>query len=142
MIFDGGRNLDDPGLPPTHDLRWPLRVGRISSLIAGLVAAGTVAALFAINPLAAPGDDICRPGYAREHRLPPAQYYPIAEAAFARAGIPWAERRGYRLDHILPLELGGGWEPGNLQIQTIADAAAKDQLENRAHRMVCAGAVS
>lgn len=85
---------------------------------------------------------ICAPGYARAQRLPPARYYPIARTVFARDGIPWLERHGWILDHRVPLCLGGGWDMGNLQLQRPAEAAAKDRIEVRACREVCAGRLS
>ena len=87
-------------------------------------------------------DRICAAGYARAQRLRPEQYYPLAQAAYQRAGIPWSERRGHVLDHIVPLCLGGNWAPDNLQIQTVADAARKDRLEIAACREVCAGRIT
>lgn len=86
--------------------------------------------------------DICRPGYARSERLPPERYYPIAEEAYRRAGVPWEARHAYRVDHIVPLCLGGSWDQDNLQIQTTEAAAAKDRLEVAACRAYCAGEVS
>jgi len=38
-------------------------------------------------------------------------------------------RPGYIIDHILPLKRGGCDCPGNMQWQTIADAKAKDKVE-------------
>ena len=112
---------------------------RASSFLAGIVLVGAVAALWAPNMA---GPDICRYGYARSQRLGPAAYYPIAQEAYRRAGIPWVAREGHILDHKKPLCLGGTWDQSNLQIQTIADAAAKDVVERRACRSYCAGEIT
>lgn len=58
-------------------------------------------------------------------------------------GIDVARAREFELDHKLPIELGGHpRNPMNLWLQSWdgADGAhAKDKLENRLHRLVCAG---
>ena len=38
-------------------------------------------------------------------------------------------RRGYVIDHIVPLACGGTDAPGNLQWQTVAEGKAKDRTE-------------
>jgi hypothetical protein len=40
-------------------------------------------------------------------------------------------RRGYVVDHKVPLACGGSDSPGNMQWQTAADAKAKDKVERR-----------
>lgn len=140
MIFDGARQLDDPGLLPA---RQPARGTRLASVFAGLVAIGAIAGLWV--PASMGGDslaDICRPGYAREHRLPPDAYYRMAHAAYERAGIPWSERHTHTVDHVVPLCLGGSNDLDNIQIQTTEAARAKDAIEWRACRQVCAGEIS
>lgn len=48
----------------------------------------------------------------------------------------------FELDHKLPIELGGHpRNPANLWLQAWDGAHAKDKLENRLHRMVCAGKI-
>ncbi len=60
------------------------------------------------------------------------------------AGCPG---RGYELDHLISLELGGSNDPANLWPQP-ADAPGvigyhtKDVVENRAHAAVCRGRLS
>lgn len=159
MIWDGGReDWEERDRARAHARAgararptWRQRclaAGRTESFVVGLLMAGVVGAFGYAAVTSAEMRDgataaaVCTPGYARAHRLAPEQYYPIAQEAYRRAGIPWAERSFYRLDHIVPLELGGSWDQSNLQIQTIAVAAAKDQRENEAHRLVCSGAVS
>lgn len=112
---------------------------RTASVIAGLALAGAICgALLYDGTRADELSTICAPGYARSHRLPADRYYPIAEEAYRRAGVPWSERHTHILDHVVPLELGGGWSQDNLQVQTIGEASRKDALENRAHDLVCA----
>jgi hypothetical protein len=38
-------------------------------------------------------------------------------------------RKGYVVDHIVPLECGGADVPSNMLWQTVADAKAKDKTE-------------
>lgn len=96
------------------------------------------AAMVFASPAMANADSICRPGYAREQRLAPDRYYPVAQEAYRLAGVAWADRHQHTLDHIVPLCLGGGWEQGNLQVQSIEDAKRKDKLERFACIEVCA----
>ena len=116
------------------------RATRLASLFASLVAVGVIAGLWV--PATLGGDslaNICRPGYAREHRLPIDAYYRMAHAAYERAGVPWSERHAHTIDHIVPLCLGGSNDLDNIQIQTIGAARRKDTLEWEACRRVCAG---
>lgn len=113
---------------------------RLSSLFAGIALIGVVGAFWVPDVMGGP--DVCRPGFARAQRLPPARYYPIAEEAYRRAGVPWSERRSHTLDHIVPLCLGGGWEQSNLQVQTKEDAALKDRVERYACRAYCKGEIT
>jgi hypothetical protein len=45
-----------------------------------------------------------------------------------RSGYPHG-RKGYVIDHIVPLECGGTDAPSNMQWQTAAEARAKDKTE-------------
>jgi len=45
-----------------------------------------------------------------------------------RSGYPHG-RKGYVIDHIVPLECGGSDAPSNMQWQTPAEAKAKDKTE-------------
>ena len=47
-----------------------------------------------------------------------------------RSGYP-SGRKGYVIDHIVPLECGGSDAPSNMQWQTWAEAKAKDKTETR-----------
>ena len=40
-------------------------------------------------------------------------------------------RKGYVIDHVVPLACGGADAPSNMQWQTTADAKAKDRVERR-----------
>ncbi len=88
---------------------------------------------------AATAAQICTLGYARRHRKVP---YRIRDAVYARYGLPRGTRRGYVIDHLVPLELGGRNDVANLWPQTRADARRKDRDENRLHDAVCAGSLS
>ncbi len=111
------------------------------SEIAAIIVAGAAAVAITASASDERGT-LCAPGYARSQRLPPERYYPIAQQAFARAGVPWAERHGYVLDHVVPLCSGGTWDQDNLQLQRPAEAVRKDQLEIRACKMICAGQIT
>lgn len=115
---------------------------RFDGFFAGVALVGALAALAVAEPPSPGTATLCAPGYARSHRLAPERYYPVAREAYRRAGIPWSTRENHRLDHRLPICLGGGWEQSNLRVQTIAAAAEKDRLEWKACREVCDGKIS
>jgi hypothetical protein len=51
---------------------------------------------------------------------------------------PGSSTRGWVLDHVVPLSLGGKpRDVRNLQLQTPAESHRKDRLEDKLHRMVC-----
>ena len=83
--------------------------------------------------------EVCALGYARRHRRVP---YRLRDAVYRRYGLPRGTRRGYVIDHLVPLELGGRNDPANLWPQTRADARRKDRDENRLHEAVCAGTMT
>jgi len=63
---------------------------------------------------------VCTYGYARAHRNVP---YAERDAVYSEYGIPRgtrsaSPRRGYRIDHLVPLELGGANDVRNLWPQT------------------------
>lgn len=83
---------------------------------------------------------ICTPGYTRTIR-----YVSTANrrAVFTAYGISYPPTPGtYELDHLIPLELGGGNTPSNLWPQHYHGAGSadvKDRLENHLHALVCSG---
>ena len=119
-----------------------LMISKPLSFLVGAAFVALIGTLIVAGTRGSEVEDICRPGYARSHRLPAADYYPIAQEAYRRAGIPWSERGAYTLDHITPLCLGGTWQASNLQIQPKAEAEIKDRLEWRACERVCGGTIS
>jgi hypothetical protein len=58
---------------------------------------------------------------------------------FAAYRVPYEKHRLYELDHLIPRELGGADDVGNLWPQPWPNAHQKDQLENALHRAVCRG---
>ena len=52
-----------------------------------------------------------------------------ASADFMRQTDYPKGRKGYVVDHIVPLACGGADEPSNMQWQTAAQAKAKDKVE-------------
>lgn len=61
------------------------------------------------------------------------------KAVYAAYGIPRLKRILYRLDDIVPLELGGVNAIGNLWPQPILESFAKDKKENELKKLVCNG---
>lgn len=60
------------------------------------------------------------------------------QAAFARYGVPWADRAHYETDHVIPRSLGGADAVDNLWPQPLAEARQlKDVLEVKLSRLVC-----
>jgi len=50
----------------------------------------------------------------------------MRKEVFARYGIPWSERNGWTVDHLIPCELAGASTLANLWPQRILDAEKKD----------------
>ena len=63
----------------------------------------------------------------------------MRDAVYDRYGLPRGTRRGFVIDHLVPLELGGRNDLANLWPQKRADARRKDRDENRLHAAVCSG---
>lgn len=79
------------------------------------------------------------------HRTTAAARAPVTAAMKRRvlqAYGDWPPQQKYEIDHLVPLELGGASKPWNLWPQPWDEARRKDLLENRLHRLVCAGRVS
>jgi hypothetical protein len=85
---------------------------------------------------------ICVPGYATSVRPPKAVTDRVKRRLLKEAGLPPAQAKTYKLDHSIPLSLGGCARCAeNMQLQPWAGpngAHAKDLVENRMYRAVCA----
>lgn len=89
---------------------------------------------------------VCRPGYAHAARNVP---YRVRDAVYTAYGLPRGHRtprggyvgprRGYVIDHLVPLELGGANNVRNLWPQPRNEAHAKDRVEDELHEAVCSG---
>lgn len=83
-------------------------------------------------------DDVCTPGWAREHRH-------VTESDRDRVYAEYGRTEGpgcCEVDHLVPLELGGSNDIKNLWPQPDEPRpgdAEKDQLENTLHELVCKG---
>jgi len=84
---------------------------------------------------------ICRHGYARSARHRYDATYRRLVASVRRAyGV---KGRGYRIDHLVPIELGGApFDRANLWPQPIDESHVKDRIENAARSEVCSGRAS
>jgi hypothetical protein len=84
---------------------------------------------------------VCQVGWASAHRdVPEAERH----AVFAAYGVPYAQRGGYELDHLISLELGGDNAQANLWPEPhdgpgFPGSQTKDGIENRLHDLVCSG---
>jgi hypothetical protein len=127
-----------------------LSVGGLAVLAAILALASPVGAV-SPNPSVTPGatdprvtqadvaSTICRRGYTSTVRNVSTQ---TKHAIYVAYGISRSAQRGYVIDHLVPLEVGGANDVKNLWPEPKADAKAKDKLENQMHAAVCAGTVS
>jgi len=73
---------------------------------------------------------------ANRHSKPAHRIKRSAEAKgqfLRQSGFPRG-RKGYVVDHIVPLACGGSDTPSNMQWQTVAEAKAKDKVERRGCR--------
>jgi hypothetical protein len=82
---------------------------------------------------------VCAPGYASAHRAVP---YAERDAIYNEYGIPRgtrqaSPRRGYRIDHLIPLEIGSANVPRNLWPQRYTDSKVEDRVEDALHEAVC-----
>ncbi len=81
---------------------------------------------------------VCSHGYARRarHRYD-REWRRLAAAVRREYGI---RGPGYRIDHLVPIEVGGApFNIRNLWPEPIAESRLKDEVENAAHARVCAG---
>jgi|SRR5208282_1562528 len=100
------------------------------------------------NPKLTPGDvfadatkdDVCTPGWAREHRHVTASDRERVYAEYGRTEGPGC----CEVDHLVPLELGGSNDMKNLWPQPEEPRPGdleKDDLENVLHELVCKGEI-
>lgn len=85
--------------------------------------------------------DVCSPTYIQSVALASDT---DRRDAFARYGLPYpAAQTQYRVDHVIPAELGGDNSPANLWPEPVTASTAdrKNALANRLHDLVCSGAV-
>lgn len=117
----------------------------IRHAIAALALMTIPAAAEPINPAVTPEtirQTICVAGWTDTIRPPVSYTARIKIAKMRAAGIPASSARFYKLDHIIPLALGGAaGAPDNLQVQPIAEARAKDRIEKCLSRAVCRGRI-
>jgi hypothetical protein len=87
--------------------------------------------------------DVCTPGYSKRVRHVTSD---TKRAVYAEYGITGHEPGAYEIDHLISLEIGGSNSIKNLWPESHLtepwNAQVKDKLENRLHRLVCAGAIS
>jgi hypothetical protein len=95
-----------------------------------------------VFPNASPAE-ICIPGYTQTVRNVPVS---LKKKVYAEYAISYPKPSGsYELDHLIPLELGGANDIGNLfpeAASPIPGFHEKDLVENFLHNEVCAGRVS
>lgn len=124
---------------------------RLIAVLAALLAAAPALAGDLPDPTLTPGAvvagvtaaEVCRPGWAHQHRRVTARTRKAVLAAYGLSGPHDGFcARGCELDHLIPLELGGANTAANLwpeQLSGARGARKKDRLENRLHALVCAG---
>jgi hypothetical protein len=120
----------------------------IALMTLGFVAmTGGYSAAAMPNRFLTPGDvaqhdvrTVCQIGDARRER---AVSYRTRDRVYLAYGIARGHRKGrYRIDHLVPLELGGSNRPANLWPQEFTDSKLKDRVEDELHEAVCSGAMS
>jgi hypothetical protein len=85
------------------------------------------------------GTTICLPGYAKTVRHVATL---VKHVVYAEYGIARSAQRNYVIDHLIPLEVGGGNDPKDLWPELKAEAKVKDELEGQMHTAVCNGSVT
>jgi hypothetical protein len=112
-------------------------------------ATGAASAAPLPNPKLTPGvtralslETVCSTKWGRDRRF-------VTEAMKKQVAawyhVPWSRRARYEFDHLIPRELAGDDNVGNLwpQLKTGPhNALEKDRLENFLHRAVCLGTIS
>src|SRR4051812_8233179 len=74
------------------------------------------------------GSTICRSGYTKTVRNVSTR---VKHVAYVEYGIARSAQRNYVIDHLIPLEVGGGNDLTNLWPEPKADAKQKDILEGQ-----------
>lgn len=90
---------------------------------------------------------ICVRGWTRTVRAPKSATARIKTERMAAYGVPESRRSTVELDHLIPLELGGGNTEANLwpEVSDIPGAGFrnhKDAVERRLNEQVCAGRIT
>ncbi len=86
-------------------------------------------------------DDICTPGYSKKVRDVPDS---VKRKVYDEYNVQYVPK-GYEVDHLISLELGGSNSIRNLWPESYSiqwNARVKDALENRMHKLVCDGTIS
>lgn len=119
---------------------------RATAIVVAVAVLAAPAAADMPNPALTPGavadtdaTIVCAYGYASAHR---SVSYAERNEIYNEYGIPRgtrsaSPRRGYRIDHLVPLELGGANDPRNLWPQNFTDSEVKDRVESALHAAVC-----
>jgi hypothetical protein len=125
----------------TH--RRILRATAAAALVLSLTACATAAAgawtlpNASSTPGAIASSDpvvVCQYGYASAHRNVP---YAVRDRVYLEYGIPRGHRKGLRIEHLVPLEIGGANDERNLWPQPLAESKRKDEVENGLRVAVC-----
>jgi hypothetical protein len=86
---------------------------------------------------------VCKRNYIKS--IPPAPSKTV-DAVFGAYGIAARDRGNYKIDQLVSLDLGGSNDIYNLWPQNVRaqpwNTQAKDMLEKRLRKLVCAGQVS
>ena len=114
----------------------------ITALALSLTACATAAAALelpnaSMTPGAIASSDpvvVCQYGYASAHRN---VAYAVRDRVYNEYGIPRGQRKGLRIDHLIPLETGGSNDERNLWPQPLAESRVKDRVEDELHAAVC-----
>jgi hypothetical protein len=85
------------------------------------------------------GTTICRSGYTKTVRNVSTR---TKHAVYVAYGISLSVQRKYVIDHLIPLEVGGGNDVKNLWPEPKAEAKTKDKLEGQMHTAVCTGSLT
>lgn len=114
----------------------PLRVALVSLFLAISSQQTSASTAPGAYDASATSSAVCTLGYARRHRNVP---YRIRDRVYNAYGLARGHRRGYVIDHLIPLELGGTNTIANLWPQPRPESKRKDRDEGRLHDQVCNG---